>query len=171
MVPAALQIPYWNLETPSCSHCTPWERVEPCKTCPLSTSLGNPAGTSILCPLPLCHGEHNTLSRTGLSERLAVSAGSWLREASISLQVRGVASSFPQSLVLSPLLVWKLRRMKGNWSLLRTTTTLGSSTQNSVYPPTFLDILEKNGIFFARYLELLLYDYNIVNPPNAFFLM
>ena len=130
MIPAALQIPYWNLETPGCFLCTPWKCVEPCKTCALSTSLGNPAGTSGLCPLPLCHGEHNTLSRAGLSERLTVSTGSWLREASISLQVRGVASSFPESPVLSPLLVWKLRRMKGTWSLLRTATTLGSSTQN-----------------------------------------
>ena len=61
MIPAALHVPYWNLETPGRFLCTPWECVEPCKTCPLSTSWGDPPGTSILCPLPLCHGEHNSV--------------------------------------------------------------------------------------------------------------
>ena len=61
VIPAALHVPYWNLETPGRFLCTPWECVEPCKTCPLSTSWGDPPGTSILCPLPLCHGEHNSV--------------------------------------------------------------------------------------------------------------
>lgn len=101
---------------------------------PVKPALCPPAGETLLGLQSSVHYHcvtvNTTLSRAGLSVRLPVSVGSCFREASISLQVQAVASSFLESPVLSPLLVWKQGRMTGTWSLLRTTTTLGSLSQN-----------------------------------------
>lgn len=117
--------------------------------------------------ITLCHGEYNSVEQGCLKAssfcRLLVQRSKHQPTSS------GVASSFPESPVLSPLLVWKPGRMWGTWSSSGPPQPLAHPLRISIYPPTFLDILEKNGIFSARYLELLLYDYNIVNPPNAFF--